>query len=305
MSTSTIPSNSLAELTPQHKFFVGIDSDGCAFDSMEIKHKECFCPNIIKYWNLQAVSKYAREAVEFINLYSKWRGTNRWPALILTFDLLRKRPEVSARKCSVAQASRLRDFVSSGKPLSNDGLKAYMADHPDPELDRALEWSVAVNRSIADIVSDLPPFPYVRECLVRLQSETDSVVVSQTPGEALLREWEEHDIAKYVRAIAGQEMGTKKQHLRMAAAGKYERHHVLMIGDAPGDLDAARANHALFFPINPGHEAESWERLFKEGMDKFLGRQFAGAYETALITEFEKLLPDTPPWDSQTSRAQT
>ena len=76
----------LAELEPQHHFFVGIDSDGCAFDTMEIKHKECFAPNIIKYWNLQAVSKYAREAAEFVNLYSRFRGQNRFPALIMNLD---------------------------------------------------------------------------------------------------------------------------------------------------------------------------------------------------------------------------
>ena len=57
------------EITPKHDFFVGIDSDGCAFDSMELKHKECFIPNIINYYNLQAISKYAREAAEFVNLY--------------------------------------------------------------------------------------------------------------------------------------------------------------------------------------------------------------------------------------------
>src|SRR5512142_3281074 len=79
---------SLVEMPVQGDFFVAIDSDGCAFDTMEIKHKECFCPNIIKWWELQAVSKYAREAVEFINLYSRWRGINRWPALVMVFDLL-------------------------------------------------------------------------------------------------------------------------------------------------------------------------------------------------------------------------
>src|SRR4051812_46725835 len=99
MTTSVQPAHSLTTLKPQHEFFVGIDSDGCAFDSMEVKHKECFCPNIIKYWNLQAISKYAREAVEFVNLYSKWRGTNRWPALISALDILRVRPEVIARTC--------------------------------------------------------------------------------------------------------------------------------------------------------------------------------------------------------------
>ena len=296
MGAGTMPAESLVGLQPKFKFFVGIDSDGCAFDSMEIKHKECFCPNIIKYWGLQPVSKYAREAVEFINLYSKWRGTNRWPALISVLDRLQERPEVIARHCKIPAAPNVRAFIASGKPLSNDGLKSYMAEHPDPELDHAMRWSVAVNDAIADIVHDLPPFPYVRESLELLQSKTDSVVVSQTPTEALVREWAEHGIDKCVRAIAGQELGTKKQHLKMAAGGKYAANHVLMIGDAFGDLDAARGNGALFFPINPGHEEQSWERFYQEGVKKFLAGEFAGAYEASLIAEFEKLLPSTPPW---------
>ena len=171
-----------------------------------------------------------------------------------------------------------------------------MAEHPDPELDKAIAWTKGVNATIADLVHGVPPFPYVRESLEALQKQADMVVVSATPGEALTREWEEHDIAKYARVIAGQELGTKKQHLAMAAKGKYPSDHILMIGDAPGDMEAARANGALFFPINPGHEEVSWERFSKEGLGKFFAGKFAGAYEAALIAEFEKLLPDTPPW---------
>ena len=37
------------EIQPTKEFLVGIDSDGCAFDTMELKHKECFIPNTIKY----------------------------------------------------------------------------------------------------------------------------------------------------------------------------------------------------------------------------------------------------------------
>lgn len=296
MATVTMSAEELSTLAPKHQFFVGIDSDGCAFDSMEIKHKECFCPQIIKYWELQAVSKYAREAVEFINLYSKWRGTNRWPALILTIDLLRERPEVIRRGVKIPQANKVRDFIASGKPLSNDGLKEYLAGHPDPELEHALQWSKAVNAAVADIVHNLPPFPYVRESLGLLETKTDTIVVSATPTEALIHEWRVNEIDRYVRAILGQELGTKKQHLKMATAGRYAANHVLMIGDALGDLDAARANNALFFPINPGHEEASWERFYKEGLEKFMNGEFAGAYEAELIAEFDKLLPSTPPW---------
>ena len=38
---------------PQHDYLVCIDSDGCAFDTMEIKHKECFCPAVVNVWDLQ------------------------------------------------------------------------------------------------------------------------------------------------------------------------------------------------------------------------------------------------------------
>lgn len=286
----------LTELKRKHDFFVGIDSDGCAFDTMEIKHKECFTPNIIKYWGLQAVSKYAREAAEFVNLYSKWRGINRWPALVMVFDLLRERPEVQARHVKIPEANRIREFIKSGLPLSNDGLKAYMAQHPDPELELALKWSEAVNATIADMVHDVPPFPYVRESLQFLQDKAEMIVVSQTPTEALVREWKEHDIDKYVSVIAGQEMGSKSDHIRLAAFGKYPSTHILMVGDAPGDLKAARDNQALFFPVNPGREDESWERFYKEAVHRFLDGTYAGEYEASLIAEFEKLLPEVPPW---------
>src|SRR3990172_7339012 len=108
MSDSARP---LRDFKPQHGFFIGIDSDGCAFDTMEIKHKECFAPNIIKHWNLQPVSKYAREAAEFVNLYSKWRGINRWPALVMVFDLLRERPEVQGRKVAIPDAPPIRQSI--------------------------------------------------------------------------------------------------------------------------------------------------------------------------------------------------
>jgi phosphoglycolate phosphatase-like HAD superfamily hydrolase len=289
---------SLAELEPEHQFFIGIDSDGCAFDTMEIKHKECFAPNIIKYWKLQAISKYAREAAEFVNLYSKWRGINRWPALVMVFDLLRDRPEVQARGIEPPQATRIREFVADERyPKSNDGLRAYMERYPDPELDQAMAWTTGVNATIADMVHGVPPYPYVRESLQFLADKADMIVVSATPLEALTREWQEHGIAEYVRVIAGQEMGSKAQHLSLAAAPRYPSTKILMVGDAPGDMKAARANDALFYPINPGHEEASWQRFREEAVHKFLAGEYAGDYEARLIADFDALLPEVPPWN--------
>jgi phosphoglycolate phosphatase-like HAD superfamily hydrolase len=286
----------LRAFRPKHRFFVGIDSDGCVFDSMEIKHKECFIPNIIKYWDLQPISKYARAASEFVNLYSKWRGTNRFPALTKTFELLRDWAEPMRRGIKIPEVATLEAWIHSGQPLGNPALEAEVRRTGDQILTKTLEWSRAVNRCIEDMVHGVPPFPHFRECAEKFQRQADIICVSQTPGDALEREWQEHDIARYASVIAGQEMGSKKEHLKIAAGGKYEKNCVLMIGDAPGDLAAARANGALFFPVNPGHEEESWQRLEQEGIARFFGQTFSGDYETALIAEFEKLLPETPPW---------
>lgn len=286
----------LKEFKPKHKFFVGIDSDGCAFDTMEIKHKECFIPNIINHWDLQPVSKYAREAAEFVNLYSKWRGINRFPALTMTFDLLTDRKEVQARKARIPAVPSLRNWMKSESKLGEPALLQAIEKTKDPELQKAYKWSRAVNDTIADMVHGVPPFPLVRESLVKLSKTADIICVSATPGEALVREWEEHGIAQCAAVIAGQEMGSKADHLRLTTVGKYEKDHVLMVGDADGDLKAARANNALFFPVNPGHEEASWEFFFNEAIDVFLAGKYAGDYEAKLIKDFMKYLPEVPPW---------
>ena len=69
-----------------------------------------------------------------------------------------------------------------------------------------------------------------------------------------------------------------------------------MIGDAPGDFKAAKANGALFFPINPGKEEISWERLFNEALDRFFKGSYAGEYEAQLVKEFDACLPEHPTW---------
>jgi phosphoglycolate phosphatase-like HAD superfamily hydrolase len=282
------------EITPQHDFLVGIDSDGCAFDTMEVKHKECFIPSIVQHYGLAGVSKYAREAAEFVNLYSKSRGINRFPALIEALEWLRDRSEVKARNLHIHIPQALVDWMKRETKLGNPALEAEVKRTGDPELQKALVWSQSVNAAVERVVSNVPPFPNVRECLEMLAPQADLLVVSATPNEALKREWEEHDLAKYVREICGQETGSKKESL--ANARKYPPQHTLMIGDAPGDYNAAVANDALFYPINPGAEDASWQRLLDEGIDRFIGGTFAGAFQEKLLKEFDSYLPEKPPW---------
>ena len=282
------------EIEPTHNFLVGIDSDGCAFDTMELKHKECFIPNTVNFYNLQSVSRYAREAAEFVNLYSKSRGINRFPALIETLEWLQRRPEVVARGVRIEIPPSLVSWVEQETKLGNPALEVRVAETQDPALEHALGWSRAVNQTIAGMVRGVPPFPYVRASLERLVGRADMLVCSATPNEALTAEWQEHELDHYVEAICGQESGSKKETL--SNASKYAAQHVLMIGDAPGDYKAARANNCLFFPINPGHEEESWQRFSEEGVDRFLSGQFAGEYQRALLEQFDKCLPERPPW---------
>jgi len=211
------PAKPLKEFKPKKKFFVGIDSDGCAFDTMGIKQRECFCPWMIAYFSLQPVAQAARECKEFADLFSRTRGANRHKTTKrIIAELLPSHPMVKTRKFKVPQYPHYFAWVDDPNSLlSNDGLK---------------------------------------------------------------------------QAIA-------KANLSYAAKGKYEKDHILMIGDAPGDMKAAKANDALFYPVNPGEETESWKRFHDEAFDKFIDGQYAGSYEEKLIAGFLGHLPETPPWE--------
>ena len=290
--------NDLINLKPEHNTFVGIDSDGCVFDTMEIKQRQCFHKIIVSHWHLEPIEKYVREAAEFVNLYSKTRGKNRFPSVVLTFDLLRDRPEVIASGIKLPELNSLRKFIDSGIPLGNPSLEKQAKETGDEELAFVLEWSKAVNNDIAQTVKNIPPFKWVKESFEKIRNHSDAICVSQTPNEALVREWQEHGLMEYVEVIAGQELGTKTEHLQMATNNRYDSDHIIMIGDAPGERKAAKSVDAHFYPINPGHEIESWERFYKEAYDKFLDGSYSGAYEAGVIAEFDKLLPETPPWES-------
>ena len=207
---------------------------------------------------------------------------------------MQKRPEVAKRNSAITIPESLREWIGNETKLGNPALKARLASAPDDDLALALEWSERVNSDIEAMVHGVPPFPNVREALEKLAPHADMLVVSATPNAALKSEWEEHDIARFVTEICGQESGSKKETL--ANASQYPAEHTLMIGDAPGDHRAAEANRSLFFPINPGAEEASWQRFVTEGIDRFLNGTFAGAYQQTLLDEFEKSLPSSPPW---------
>jgi len=296
------PTQPLKDLQPQYEFFVGIDSDGCAFDTMGIKQRECFCPWLIAHFGLQPVAQAARECKDFADLFSKTRGANRHKtAKRIIAELLPTHPMVKQYGFDVPGYPHYFQWVDDPNSLLSDaGLQQAIDKATDPEAKKELElvlaWSQRVNWAIGETVKGMPPFPFVRESLEKIAPKADVVVVSSTPLEALEREWAEHGIAKYVEVIAGQEMGKKAEHLQYATEGKYDKTHVLMMGDAPGDMKAAQANDVLFYPILPGDEVKSWKRFHDEAFDRFLDGTYAGDYERKLIAEFDSYLPELPPW---------
>lgn len=296
MSEVIYTRDDLVNLVPHHSSIVCIDSDGCVFDTMTVKQTKFFHGQIIKQWNLQAIEKELRQTAEFVNLYSKWRGINRFLALQKVFDLLRKRQDVKAAGVTVPDFPSMDAFIASGIPLGNPTIEQEVKKTGDKELACFLDWSKKVNADIDQNMGLIPPFKGVMESLEMIKIHSDAIVVSQTPTEALVKEWRENNIDDYISVIAGQELGTKAEHIEMATKGKYSPRNIFMIGDAPGDKKAAKANSALFYPINPGREEESWERFHQEAYKKFLEGTYAGEYEKQVVSEFDALLPETPPW---------
>ena len=289
----------LKAFRPKHDFFVGIDSDGCAFNSMEVKHNDGFSVSLIKHFGLAGISRQVHQVWDFVNLYSKTRGINRFKSIVLVCDFLKELPKVQSSGVVVPNFSYLRDWIENETSLGNPALAAKIDSSTraeKKELEQVMAWSLGVNDMIEQVVHNLPPFPGVRDSLQKLHGKADVLVVSATPYEALKREWDEHEITAYVALIAGQEMGSKTEHLTISASDRYPSERILMVGDSPGDLKAAQSVDALFFPINPGEEELSWQSFLEEGIDKFFSGKFAGDYQQELIQKYEVFLPEQPPW---------
>ena len=285
----------LINFLPKFDSFVGIDSDGCVFDTMETKQKDHFHPAIIRNWKLEAIEPCVRTAAEYVFLYSVYRGLNRFLGLCKIFELLNDWPDACAGAL-IPDPSDLRTYCDSGLPLSNATIETEALRTGSTLLQETHQWSVALNEDIDRNMPDPPPFKGAEQALKRIQQHSDAIVISQTQAIALLKDWYRDDLARYVSVIAGPELGSKVDHFTMAAVDRYPAHAILMVGDAPGDMAAAHAVGCNFFPINPGHEVESWSRFMDEGYGRFLSGGFSAEYQEQLKRDFKALLPGTPPW---------
>ena len=61
--------NTIEDFRKNKRFLVCVDSDGCAMDTMEVKHRKCFAPKAVEIWNLQDKEAEFLEVWNKVNLY--------------------------------------------------------------------------------------------------------------------------------------------------------------------------------------------------------------------------------------------
>lgn len=274
----------IVDFKKRKKYLVCIDSDGCAMDTMEVKHRKCFGPKAVEIWELQAIEAEFLETWNRINLYTKTRGINRFKGLVETFKCM------EAKRMDIPSLAAVEEWTQTASELSNPALEKAVEQTGAEQLAKALAWSNAVNKAIRELQQEDKPFPYVKESLKIISETSDIAIVSSANGSAVKDEWTRHELLPRVQIMFGQEAGTKAACINCLKKHDYNEDEVLMVGDAPGDLEAAERNGVLFYPILVGKEGFSWDRLASEALPKFIGGSYRGEYQQKLIEEFDSLL---------------
>lgn len=265
------------------KFLICIDSDGCAMNTMDIKHLNYFGPLAAKFFNIND-SKIFLEKWNQINLYSKTRGINRFKGLVLGLQDAIKRGE------KIEDISNLVRWTETTKELSNSSLKLEIEKNKTNDLIKTLEWSQSVNNGIEKLVGKDAPFPNVKKHLEKLHKVANIAVVSSANSQAIYSEWSRHNLLDHVDVVFGQEAGTKSTCIKKLKDSGYNNDKILMVGDAPGDLETALINEVFFFPVLFGKEEESWNELTSNALNKFINNLYLGDYQNNINKDFKKLL---------------
>ncbi|MBQ9198081.1 MAG: HAD family hydrolase [Clostridia bacterium] len=256
---------------------VCVDSDGCAMDTMNIKHIRCFGPCMVEEWGLDAWRQAILDRWNVINLYSGTRGINRFKGLAMALA------EINRQYAPIDGIELLTAWAQSARELSNDAVAKKATEHPI--FEKALRWSQNVNRAIEALPpEEVKPFAFARESLAAAHGQADVVVVSSANPEAVRDEWQRFGLLPHVDLLCTQEMGSKAYCIGKLAEKGYDA--ILMCGDAPGDEQAALSNRALYYPILVNREEESWRRFLDEGLQRFVSGSYAGDYQQSLLDAF-------------------
>lgn len=275
----------LSDYKKKKDFLVCVDSDGCAMDTMDIKHIRCFGPCMVKEWRLEEWKEEILTRWNEINLYTMTRGINRFKALSMILK------EISEKYISIEDLDILTEWVENSKELSNDALQKAIDERESICLKKALSWSKAVNSSINKLPEEEKlPFEGVKEALAYAHKTADVAIVSSANLDAVMEEWERFGLIPYTDIVLAQDSGSKAFCIGELLKAGYEKNHVLMCGDAPGDLDAAKKNGVFYYPILVKKEKESWEEFMEEGFSHLKDGTYEGEYQEKKIGEFLKNL---------------
>ncbi len=250
-------------------FLVCIDSDGCAIDSMTVKHTQCFGPCLVKQWNLHEYERQILQAWNQTNLYTGTRGINRFHGLAVALR------QIHQNYMPIDGIKALEAWVSHSSELSEQALESEIKRNDSPCLKQALAWSQQVNRAIQALQPDaIQAFSGVKEALREAVQVADIAIVSSANRAAITEEWRRFGLMPYVKYTMAQDSGKKAECIASLLNRGYAAHRTLMCGDALGDERAAKENGVWFFPIVAGRESECWI----EFVDHALGRLVSGRY---------------------------
>ncbi len=266
----------------QKDYLVCVDSDGCAMDTMDIKHFNCFGPCMVKEWELNNWKDEILDRWNEVNLYTLTRGINRFKGLALALG------EINEKYKPIEDLATLTHWVETTHSLSNDALAAAIEQNPESiSLKKALEWSKAVNRSINALDDkDKLPFGNVKSALEFAHSVADVAIVSSANLDAVLEEWEKHGLLDHVDIVLAQDAGSKAFCIGEMLKFGYLKENTLMCGDALGDLKAAEENGVAFYPILVRKEKESWQEFMDCALNKLTDGSYVEQYQQQKIREF-------------------
>ncbi|WP_066874441.1 HAD family hydrolase [Clostridium mediterraneense] len=275
-------SNALDKFTKSKEFLICIDSDGCAMDTMDIKHIKCFGPCMVTEWNLEEWKDSILSKWNEVNLYTLTRGINRFKGLALALI------EINDKYKKIDGVDEFVRWTKETKELSNESLESEIEKTDNICLRKALSWSKAVNESINSLSDDEKcPFEGVAEGIKEAKKVADVAIVSSANEQAVLDEWKLHGLLDNVDVVLTQNIGSKAYCISKLIEKGYNRENVLMVGDAVGDYESAKSNEVLYYPILVKKEKESWERFTSEALNKFINNTYKEEYQNQLINEFE------------------
>ena len=268
----------------KHDYLVCVDSDGCVMDTMNCKHFHCFGPCMVTEWGLEAWSDEILERWNVINLFSMTRGINRFKGLAMALG------EINEKYKPIVGITHLQNWADTAPALSNDAVAAAAANACCEEaktvFSKALSWSKAVNASIVKLPEELKvPYDGTKEGLAAAHTFADVAMVSSANRDAVEEEWGKFGLLEHTDIVLAQDVGSKAACIAEMLKFGYELSKVVMIGDAPGDCDAAEKNGVWYYPILVNHERASWDEAIAIAFGKLQSGDYS-EYEIQKKKEF-------------------